>query len=276
MVGWSRGRVGAITLITCIVVACSSGDGETTPVTDATGEQSVVAATVPAASQPATEESSALPTSRVCSPAPGAACSFAESFSPPIGPGVDLTGIDLRNANLGESVDLSEVVLTGARLDGAVVLGKMRGADLTSASLVDADLSGTDLNSAILAGADLTGADVNATLFDADDLATAAITNVSVGVRPGESLAGVDLSGFDLSGVSFSSRASGPISMAAARFTGATLTGASFVRVDLTAADFTDAVFAADGGAEPSFTETRCPDFLPSDAGATGRAACRL
>ncbi len=65
-------------------------------------------------------------------------------------------------------------------------------------------------------------------------------------------------------------------SEAGARFTGSTLTGASFHKIDLTGADFTDAVFAVDGGVEPTFTETTCPDFLPSDPTLEGRAACRL
>ena len=192
------------------------------------------------------------------------------------GPAADLTGIDLRGATIGDEVDLSDAVLIGAQLDDAIVLGKMTGADLTNASLTNADLSGTDLTNATVTGATLTGAQVNATLFDTNDLAAATMTHVTVGIRSGETLAGVDLSGFDLTGVSFSSRASGPISMSAARFTGATLTGASFLRVDLTAADFTDAVFAVEGGVEPSFTETRCPDFLPSDDTVKGRAGCRL
>ena len=62
----------------------------------------------------------------------------------------------------------------------------------------------------------------------------------------------------------------------ASQVTGATLAGASFLRIDLTGADFTDAVFVVEAGAEPTFTETTCPDFLPSDHTLTGRAACRL
>ena len=166
-------------------------------------------------------------------------------------------------------------MLKGAHLDAARVLGKLRGADLTGASLADADLSETDLSGATLTGATLNGADVNATLFDADDLPTA-IPNVTVGIRSGETLSGTNLNGFDLTGVRFTSRANGVAPMAGARFAGATLTGASFHRVDLTGANFADAVFAVEGGSEPSFTETMCPDFLPSDDTLTGRAACRL
>ena len=277
MMGWSGGRgIGAFTLVACVIVACAGDDGETTSITPAASDGSAAAISDPASTQLGSTATAASPTAGVCAPAPRAACSFAETFSPPIGPAADLTGIDLRNANIGENIDLSDAVLVGAHFDGATVVGRLSGADLTGASLVDTDLSGTDLSDAILAGANLTGADVNATLFDAIDLETAAITNVSVGVRGGETLAGVDFNGFDLTGVSFSSHASGPISMAAARFTGAILTGASFDRVDLTAADFTDAVFAVEGGAEPTFTDTRCPDFLPSDDTLKGRAGCRL
>ena len=277
MMRWSGGRrFGAFTLVACVIVACAGDDGETTPITPAASDGSAAAASDPESTQPGSTVTAASPTLAVCAPAPRAACSFAGSFDPPVGPAADLTGIDLRGATIGDEVDLSDAVLIGAQLDDAIVLGKMTGADLTNASLTNADLSGTDLTNATVTGATLTGAQVNATLFDTNDLAAATMTHVTVGIRSGETLAGVDLSGFDLTGVSFSSRASGPISMSAARFTGATLTGASFLRVDLTAADFTDAVFAVEGGAEPSFTETRCPDFLPSDDTVKGRAGCRL
>jgi uncharacterized protein YjbI with pentapeptide repeats len=249
MMRWS-GR--ALVFFASVIGACSDSSDQSgsTSVPVAAVDGSTATTPAPSDTQPAPE------VVKVCAPAPGAQCSFAESFSPLVAPGVDLTGIDLRNATLGEEVDLREAVLSGARLDNA-------------------DLSATDLTGAILTGATLTGADVNATLFDAEDLPTA-LANVTVGIRSGETLSGVNLRGFDLTGASFSSHANGIAPMAGARFSGATLTGASFVRVDLTAADFSDAVFAVEGGAEPTFTETTCPDFLPSDETLTGRAACRL
>lgn len=264
----SAGRwVGAV--VGSLVVAACSNQGATTNTTPSTFGAPIGSA--PPTSSPAIPPSS----SRVCAPAPGAQCSNADSFNPPVVPGIDLTGIDLRGATLGEDIDLSDAVLNGAHLDAAKILGTLRGADLTGASLVGADLSETDLSRATLTGATLTGAGVNATLFDADDLPTA-IRDVTVGIRSGETLSGTNLSGLDLTGVRFTSRANGIAPMAGARFRGATLTGASFHRVDLTGADFSDAVFAADGGPEPTFTETTCPDFLPSDPSLTGRAACRL
>lgn len=252
MMKWSGG---ALVFFASVIGACSdsSNQSDSTPAPVATtdGSTSTTEATERAgASQPAPV------VSKVCAPAPGAQCSFAESFSPPLAPGTDLTGIDLRNATLGDDVDFDGVVLSGARLD-------------------DANLAEADLTGAILTDSTLTGADVNSTLFDADDLPPA-LANVSVGIRSGETLSGVNLRGFDLTGASFASRANGVAPMAGARFSGATLTGASFERVDLTAADFSDAVFAVEGGAEPTFTDTTCPDFLPSDPKLTGRAACRL
>ena len=232
--------VGAV-VVSLVAAACSDGG----PASNATA--STFGA--PIGSNP-------TPTDRVCAPAPNAQCSFADSFDPPVVREMNLAGIDLRGATLGEDVDL-------------------RGADLTGAVLADADLSEVDLSGAILSGATLTGAKVNATLFGADDL-PAAMTNAIVGIRSGETLSGANLRGLDLTGVQFTSRANGIAPMAGARFTGATLTGASFLRVDLTGSDFTDAVFAVEGGSEPSFTETTCPDFLPSDATLAGRAACRL
>jgi uncharacterized protein YjbI with pentapeptide repeats len=244
---------GALVLFASVIGACSDSTDQTdstSTLVAAVDETTPPATTVPRNTRPAPAATT------VCAPGPGAQCSFAQSFSPPLAPGADLTGIDLRNATLGDDVDFDGVVLSGARLD-------------------DADLSDADLTGAILTGATLTGADVNATLFDADDVPTA-LANVSIGIRSGETLSGVNLRGFDLTGASFVSHANGVAPMAGARFSGATLTGASFERVDLTASDFSDAVFAVEGGAEPTFTETTCPDFLPSDATLAGRAACRL
>ena len=130
--------VGAV-VVSLVAAACSDGG----PASNATA--STFGA--PIGSNP-------TPTDRVCAPAPNAQCSFADSFDPPVVREMNLAGIDLRGATLGEDVDL-------------------RGADLTGS-------------------------------------------------------------------------------------------------------DFTDAVFAVEGGSEPSFTETTCPDFLPSDATLAGRAACRL
>ncbi len=243
------------TFVGSLVVAACSADGATNDTTPSTFGAPIVSSQ-PSSTAASIDATDPAPIDHECVPAPGAQCALAESFAPPIVRGMDLTGIDLRGATLGEDSDLRDV-------------------DLTGASLADANLSDADLTGATLSDATLAGADVNATLFDADDL-PASIPNVTVGVRSGETLSGADLSGLDLTGVQFVSRANGIAPMAGARFTGATLTGASFLRIDLTGADFTDAVFAVEGGAEPTFIETTCPDFLPSDPALAGRAACRL
>ena len=114
--------------------------------------------------------------------------------------GADLSGADLRRANLYEA-DLSGADLRRANLRGA----DLRGANLREADLRGADLSGADLRGADLRGADLSGADLRgANLREAD-------------------LSGADLSGADLHGAD----------LRGANLYGADLRGADLIRADL-------------------------------------------
>ncbi|MGZ4680631.1 MAG: pentapeptide repeat-containing protein [Ilumatobacteraceae bacterium] len=271
---WPSGaRLGGLIVAATFAAACSS-DGSTSRTT--TAERGSTPASLPGATSVPGVASSVVVRHLVCAPLAHADCSYAKSFAPPIAASADLTGIDLRNAVIGADVNLSGALLDGAHLDGATVKASLKNADLTDASLAGADLSQSDLTGATVTGATLTGAHVNASVIDTNDLSTTKFTNVTIGVRSGETLAGARFNGFDLTGVRFASDAHGRVSMGGAQFTNATLTGASFFRIDLTGADFSGAVFAAGGGPEPTFTETTCPDFLPSDSKLSGRAACRL
>ncbi len=262
-------------MVAATFAAACSGDSSGSPTTSATAHSSTPTSLPRATSVPVVA-SSVVVRHLVCAAVPHADCSYAESFNPPIAASADLTGIDLRGAIIGADVDLRGALLNGAHLDGAKVKASLKNADLTGASLVGADLSESDLTGATVTDATLTGAHVNASVIDTNDLSTTKFTNVTVGVRSGETLAGAKFNGFDLTGVRFASDANGRVSMGGAQFTDATLTGASFFRIDLTGADFSGAVFTVGGGPEPTFTETTCPDFLPSNSKLSGRAACRL
>jgi uncharacterized protein YjbI with pentapeptide repeats len=88
---------------------------------------------------------------------------------------VDLTGSDLREANLSHAnlsavvlndtrlrdADLSHANLTEAQLVGADLRdANLQGADLTDANFQDADLTGADLRDCDLSTANLAGADL--------------------------------------------------------------------------------------------------------------------
>ena len=77
-----------------------------------------------------------------------------------IQPGADLSGADLRNADLSgvelSAANLNDADLSGADLSGAILLG----VDLRDADLSGADLSGADLRDADLSYAYLTGANI--------------------------------------------------------------------------------------------------------------------
>lgn len=89
-----------------------------------------------------------------------------------IGPGADLRGADLSSANLIEA--------------------NLRGADLSNANLIEANLGGADLFGANLIGADLIGADLSEANLGGADLSSADLTLAD--------LAFADLSNADLFG----------------------------------------------------------------------------
>lgn len=211
---------------------------------------------------------------QVCAPAPGAGCSFAESFTIPPS-GTDLSGIDLRGATIGADVSLAGTTLAGARLDEATVGAVLTGADLSGASLDGADLGDSDLTGATLTGATLSDTDVNETLFAAADWRSAVLTGVNVEIREPAVLTDLDLAGLDLTGATIASYGEVPASLAGLSLAGTTIDGMYFAGVDLTGVDLSTAVFDPETG-EPYFFDTICPDGQPADDAVFGLAGCRL
>ncbi len=129
-----------------------------------------------------------------------------------IGPGADLTGVNLTGANL-DGVNLTGVVLTGANLTG-VISGNITGTptlpsgyemfggyivgpsvDLTGAVLTAADLSGFDLS-----GADLTGV-ISGNITGTPTLPSGYQMVGGYIIGPGADLTGANLTGANLDGV---------------------------------------------------------------------------
>jgi uncharacterized protein YjbI with pentapeptide repeats len=180
--------------------------------------------------------------------------SVTGAVSPAPGPGADLQGCDLKNANLF-------------------------GADLTGANLAGADLTGANLTAARLANADLTGATLASAALDGAFLDGATLTKVRSGGITGSPMAlpanwvlatstaggylagpGADFSGQNLSGINFhpgpgtsitdlagadfagsTVQGLGGDNLTGANLTGANLRGAYFYGSDLTGADFSNA-----------------------------------
>jgi uncharacterized protein YjbI with pentapeptide repeats len=113
-----------------------------------------------------------------------------------VGPGLDLSGQDLRVADLDE-LDLSGADLTGADLSES----NLRGAKLVDAKLADANLFKTVLVGADLRGADLTGANFLGTYVASVDFRGAKLTDADLTALGNWS--GVRLDGADLRGATF-------------------------------------------------------------------------
>src|SRR5215216_6692159 len=119
---------------------------------------------------------------------------------------VDLKGADLSEASLSEA-NLMAADLSEAHLQGADFLkADLRGANLKKAKLSDADLSGAHLSAVNLHGADLRGADLSdRSLSDADlrgaDLSEANLRDADL---RGAALHGADLSEAYLRGANLS------------------------------------------------------------------------
>jgi uncharacterized protein YjbI with pentapeptide repeats len=176
------------------------------------------------------------------------------AVSPAPGPGADLQGCVLANANLFGAD------LTGANLAGA----DMTGATLTAARLVSADLTGANLASTALGGASLDGATLtmvrsggitgNPTVLPANWVLATSLAGgylagpgadfsgqnlMGVNFNPGPGGPSADLAGADFAGATV--RSLGGDNLTGANLTGANLRGANFYGSDLTNADFSNA-----------------------------------
>ena len=151
--------------------------------------------------------------------------------------GVDLSGRDLRFAELGSSrlfnANLTDTDLEGADLTNAFLQkasltnARLRNAVLTSARLEGAFLNGADLQKAFLSGASLQGAFLSSANLQGADLSAALWeTNLE-----GADLSDADLRNADLSGANLQ----GAI-LIGANLQDANLTGANLQGADLTGA----------------------------------------
>ena len=102
----------------------------------------------------------------------GEAATVKDAIYAAIGARADLTGANLRRA------DLTGADLTGANLRGA----NLRGADLTRADLTGANLRRADLTGANLTGADLRRADLTGANLTGADLRRADLTGANLRV----------------------------------------------------------------------------------------------
>jgi uncharacterized protein YjbI with pentapeptide repeats len=185
----------------------------------------------------------------------------------------DLSGADLREANLSEAMlikanlsgamlikaDLSGAMLIKADLSGANLSGaNLSGAHLSEAMLIKADLSGAMLIKADLIEADLSGANLSGANLSGGSLVQANLSganlvraNLSGGSLVQANLSGASLVRANLSGANLS-RATvlktnlGEANLSGANLSGANLSGANLIlalafRVDLFEADLSKA-----------------------------------
>jgi uncharacterized protein YjbI with pentapeptide repeats len=203
-----------------------------------------------------------------------------------IGPGADLTGVNLNDVDLtkwkiitnknkkyliGPNADLTDADLTGTDLTNA---------DLTGADLTDADLTDAVLTGVILTGATLTGVKSgNITYYNISlpsGWKIVSINNKHTLIGPGVDLSGFDLTGVDLTGVDLTGVKSGNITTNPTNPTilpygwkivnkyligpGADLTNADLTNADLTDADLTDAILKGVKSGNITTNPTNLPD----------------
>jgi uncharacterized protein YjbI with pentapeptide repeats len=168
------------------------------------------------------------------SDAQGALTVLGRRRSAPTDPPLDLRGLDLRHADLGDA-NLFGADLTRTDLRGA----DLRRADLSQADLHSADLRRADLSGANLRGTDLTGADLNLADLSGAGVRTANLSGaglIRTDLRSADLtttyLSGADLSGADLSGAELVGA-----DLPGADLPGANLFGANLFGVDLRGAD---------------------------------------
>jgi len=150
-------------------------------------------------------------------------------------PNIDLTGADLRTANvpgidlhdsLMESVDLSAANLSSADLRNTV-LAHTR---LVGTDLRNANLSGANLGSSLITDADFRGANLSQVIFTKSDLSNAKLSDAD--------LTGADISEAVLTGAVFERVKAVDLTFSKTKFE-----NMSFAAADLTNADFVECTF---------------------------------
>lgn len=170
--------------------------------------------------------------------------------------GTKLVGANLFTADLTDAV-LTDADLTKANLDGSV----LRRAKFHGANLQDASLFATIVESADLSNADLSGARIIGYLRGAN-LSGASLRHTNAGADPGNQSMGVmratfvsaDLSGADLSDANLYKADFSHATLTNAKLARANLMNADLIQADLTRADLTDAKLAQANLDEAIFT----------------------
>jgi len=144
-----------------------------------------------------------------------------------------------RHADPAQLLDLTELHLAGARLDGAgLAHARLDRADLTGARLGGAVLTHACLEGAVLAGAGLSRADLTGARLDGARLAGARLDGADL---TGAQLTAADLTGARLDGAKLADTLLTGATLAGVRLVGADLVGARLINVDLTGADLSGA-----------------------------------
>lgn len=157
--------------------------------------------------------------------------------------GVRLVGANLFTSDLTDAV-LPDADLSRANLDGTV----LRRTNLQRANLEGASLFATILEGADLSGANLSNTRIIGYLRSAN-LSGASLRNANAGADPGNQSMGVmratfvgaDLSGADLTGANLYKADLSHASLVNARLAGANLANADLIQTDFTRADLTGA-----------------------------------
>lgn len=164
--------------------------------------------------------------------------------------GADLSGLILRNVNLGyadlRGANLHDACLSAANLYNANLSGAnlrytiLHGADMTDANLHDACLRYATLLGATLYSATLTNADMKGAILRGSDMTNADLTGACL---RGVNLRGVDLSYADLTDANLYDACLRGARLYEAGLRNAILSDADLSGADMTCADLTDANF---------------------------------
>lgn len=165
---------------------------------------------------------------------------------PRVGPGADLTGCNLSQADL-TGRDLQGTNFRAARLDDAqLAQANLSGANFANASALRADFRAANLNRAILSqvffnGADFTAAQVAGVIWEEANLSNATLQGLELS---GANLARINLTSANLQTANLTTAQLYTATLRHADLTGARVTGAIFDHADLRAAQLSGLDFS--------------------------------
>lgn len=175
---------------------------------------------------------------------------------------------------IGESANLQGCDLSNANLSGAsLAQADMVGTNLTNANLTNAGLQGADLQGAILTGVNLSSAYFNDTNLSDDTLTGLEVPNA---IFQNTDLAGFDLAGADMAGVGMNTIDLDGTNLTNVDLVGGTIGASSMVDTNLTDGNLTDAELVGDNMTGADFAgatlagvdwaNSTCPDGTSSSS----------